>query len=100
VSEVFVLVLFAATSSGLYLVGRLRLRLGSSLRAGLEKTLETIGLAALFLGANVAIAVASILGLQSMGFTVSMYVGADPAVIGLSLLQAVVFQFWRYGDRT
>jgi hypothetical protein len=95
--ELFVLVLVATTSAGLYVAGRHGLKLGS-FRPGLERALETIGMSVLFFGVNIAVAVAVILGIRSLGYAISMYMGTDPTLMGLSVLQAVVFQFWRYGS--
>ena len=94
--QFFILLLTAATSAGLYLLGVRKLGFPTSISTGIGRTLETIGVAVLFFGANILITFVFVLGLRAIGIFVSLYLGADSTLIGMSLLQGVVFQFWRY----
>jgi hypothetical protein len=63
-------------------------------KAGL-RTLETVGIGAIFFVANLAtgmIVIAAVRGLT--GFVVSHYILRDVSLLSLSLLQGVVFAWW------
>ena len=94
--QFFILVLTAATSAGAYLFGVRKLGFPAFVRRGIGRMLETIGVAVLFFGANLLLTFVIVLGLRAVGIFVSLNLGADPTLIGMSLLQGVVFQFWRY----
>ncbi|HKZ04799.1 MAG TPA: hypothetical protein VJU81_04945 [Methylomirabilota bacterium] len=89
------------TSLGAVVLGTWRLGLaprrlgGAALRA-----VETIGLLVAFGVANVALGIAGVLAYRGLtGEFMSFYVLND-AILGLlSLLQALVFQWWRAGRR-
>jgi hypothetical protein len=66
-----------------------------SLRNAVLKALETVGVAAVFLGANLAAGMLVISALQALtGWFVSRYTVADVSLLGLSLLQGIVFTWW------
>lgn len=95
--DLFILVLAAATSVTAYLVGRRRLGLPpGGLRSASTRLLECLGLAVLFLLGNYALGVAAILAARAVtrGF-VSLYLVDDVILVVLSLLQALVFAWWR-----
>jgi hypothetical protein len=89
-------VLVAATSLGAYLIGTrgLGLSRGGLRRAG-ARALETIGLLTVFAATNLGLGVAVILAWRGLtGEFLSLYLLND-AVLGiLSLLQALIFQWW------
>jgi hypothetical protein len=87
----------ALTSLGACLVATRRLGLRRAwLRDAIGQTLECLGLAVVFLTANLSVGMALVLGLRaSTGQFISIYGLSDIAVAALSLLQALVFQHWR-----
>jgi len=71
---------------------------GSSLRNAGLKALETVGAAAVFLGANLAAGMIVIAALHTLtGSLVSHYILGDVSLLGLSLLQGMVFAWWSSG---
>jgi hypothetical protein len=85
------------TSVAGYLVGTRRLGLA---RAGLQgaaaAALETIGLAVVFFVANLALAVVPLLAARAWGgWFVSVYAVDDVIIAVVSLLQSLVFRWWR-----
>jgi hypothetical protein len=98
--ELFLVVLVATTSAGAYLLGSRRLGFSPSLVRGLGKTLETVGVAVVFFGVNVLVAVVVVLGLRAIGVFASLYLATDTTLVGMSVLQAAVLQFWRYSKTT
>src|SRR5262245_53339425 len=96
--EAFILALIATTSVVAYVVGRWRLGLSPGrLRPAAARLLECLGLAVLFLIGNQALGVAAILAARALtaGF-VSLYLVDDTSVAVLSLLQALLFVWWRH----
>jgi hypothetical protein len=95
--ELLLLALPAITSAGAYLLGRRRLGLSPrALVAAIDKTLECLGLTVLFYGLNLGIGVLGILAARRFsGAFVSLYSVADVMLLVLSLLQALVFAWWR-----
>lgn len=91
-----ILLLVVLTTAGGYVVGVRVLGLRrASLPAALGKSLECIGVALVFTGANTALGFALVLALRSVGRTfVSLYLVSDASVAILSLLQAIAFQVW------
>ena len=90
-------VVLGLTSVAGYLVGTRRLGLS---RAGLQgaaaATLETIGLGVVFFAANLALAVVPILAARAWGgWFVSVYAVDDIMIGAVSLLQGLVFRWWR-----
>jgi hypothetical protein len=96
VSQVLLLLLVVVTSAGAYGFGRRWLRIEAPLGRGIQRTVETVGVAVAFFVVNVGLTVVGTLALRSLGFFVSLYVATDYTLIVLSFLQAVVFQYWRY----
>ena len=67
----------------------------SSLRNAGLKALETVGVAAVFFGANLAAGLIVIGALHALtGWFVSHYILGDVSLLGLSLLQGMVFTWW------
>jgi hypothetical protein len=85
------------TCLGGYLLGRRRHGLSPrGLRDALALALETIGLGSLFLGANVALIVLLVLVPRAWaGRFVSVYLIDVPTLGAVSLLQALVYRWWR-----
>lgn len=100
--SIFVLLLAALSSLALWLWGRRRLGLtASGLGSAVASTLECLGLAALLYGANLALGVAvTVLVRVASGHFLSLYLTADPVLVVLSLLQALVFCWWRQGPKS
>jgi hypothetical protein len=97
--DLFILALAAVTSWAAYLVGRRRLRLTpGGLRSAAIRLLECVGLAVLFLLANHALGIAAIVAARAVtGGFVSLYLIDDASLGVLSVLQALVFAWWRHG---
>ena len=97
----YVLALVAVTSSVAFLRGRARWGLRpAGLSAAGSRLLEWLGLAVLFLIANLALGFVAVLALRRvLGTFVSMYSNTDVSLVFLSLVQAVLFQWWRAGGR-
>ena len=73
---------------------------GSSLRSAGLKALETVGAAAMFFAANLAAGMIVIAALHALtGWFVSHYILGDVSLLGLSLLQGMVFAWWSSGAR-
>ena len=73
---------------------------GSSLRNAGLKALETVGAAAMFFGANLAAGMIVIATMHALtGWFVSHYILGDVSLLGLSLLQGMVFAWWYSGAR-
>jgi hypothetical protein len=89
----FILGVVALSSAAamLFVRGRPHRRLGSAI----GKTLETVGIAAVFLFLNVGLGFGLALVARAVGGGVSLYVNDDVAIVVLSLLQALVVQWWR-----
>jgi hypothetical protein len=94
----FILVVVALTSAaaGVFFVrGRPHRRLGSAI----GKALETVGIAAVFLFLNLGLGFCLTLLVRAVaGSFVSLYVNDDVAIVVLSVLQALVFQWWREAE--
>ncbi len=82
-----------------YLIGAHRLGLArAGLRGAAAAALETIGLGVLFLAANLALALLPILAGRAWGGGfVSLYQIDDVMIAAVSLLQGLVFRWWRGG---
>ena len=90
----FILVVVGLTSLAAALVARGRSR--RRLRSAVGKTLETIGLATVFLFLNVGVAFGlTLLARLVVGRFVSLYHSDDVTILAVSVLQALVFQWWR-----
>ena len=95
----FVPALILATSAVAYWIGVRNGLARSTLGLAVARTLEMLGLGVLFLLANVGTTIVVVLGLRAFGVFMSIYIAADPAVLCLSLVQAVLVQHWRYARR-
>jgi len=88
--------LVVATSLGAYLVGAWLLRLPrAGLRRAVARALEALGLLMLFGALNLGLGIAFVLAYRGItGDFLSFYLLND-AVLGiLSLVQALIFQWW------
>ncbi len=62
--------------------------------------LECVGLTLLFFGANLGVGVLAVLAARALTRgSVSLYLADDLILLPLSLLQALVFAWWRDGVR-
>lgn len=95
----FLLVLLAVTSLASYVLGVKVLGLpASGIRRAIGRMLDSVGLALLFMLANLATGIAAIAVTQvGTGHFVSPYIIADQAeaLLVLSFLQGIAFQWWR-----
>ncbi len=90
----FILVVVGLSSLAAVLVARARSR--RRLRSAVGKTLETIGLAAVFLLLNVGVGFClTLLARVVVGRFVSLYYSDDVTILAVSVLQALVFQWSR-----
>lgn len=98
--SLLVLFLVALSSAAACVLGIRVLGLrAAALSQALGTALDCLGTAALFLAANVALAVGTVLLLRAVGVGfVSVYRTADVTLLGLSLLQGLVFEAWRSGQ--
>jgi hypothetical protein len=97
VEQFYLLILVGLTSACACLVeARRSRRSGTTLWRAVGKMFEGIGLMAVFLVINVAVgAIAALATRAFLREIVSPYFVADPTLLGLSLLQALAFQWWR-----
>jgi hypothetical protein len=95
--ETFIATLAGLTSIGAYYFGARALGLRTAgLGAAIGKMLESVGTILIFLAVNLAIAVTVVLAVRGLtGAFVSAYVVDDVVWLGLSLVQGLVFQWWR-----
>ena len=92
----YLLLLFGLTSVALYLVGTrgLALRRGA-LRPALVRLLECVGLAIVLAVLNVGVGFLLVLALRPLtGSFVTLYLNTDATLLVLSVVQAVVLQWW------
>lgn len=92
----FVPALILATSAVAYWIGLHNGLSRSALGLAVGRTMEMVGLGVLFFSANVGITIVVALVARAFGAFMSIYVAADPAILCLSLVQAVLVQHWRY----
>jgi hypothetical protein len=99
--SVLVLGLVAVTSVAAGLIGRWGLRLpAAAVGAAAARTLECLGLAMVFVAANLAVGLAVILSFRAIsGRHVSVYLLNDVTIVVLSVLQGMVFRWWWTGRR-
>ncbi len=99
--QYFVLVLAVLTSVAAYLAGRVVLgRSAATVRYAVGRMLECVGMTIVFFAINVAAGV--VIGLVGRLVThqfISLYLGNDVSLLVLSLLQGLVFLFWRDASR-
>jgi hypothetical protein len=99
---VFLLAVITITSLATCVLGVWRLRLARGyILAALGLMLEAVGTACLLLIANVAVALAVVVGTRVLTRSfVSLYPAFDPIFVALSLLQGFFFHAWqRLSDR-
>jgi hypothetical protein len=96
-AQAFLLILTGVTSILALLVGAWWLRLPlSSLKRGAGKALECIGVMLGFFVLNLAVGIAgTLLWRQATGTFLSLYYANDATLLGISLLQGLVFVWWR-----
>jgi hypothetical protein len=94
--ELLLLTLSAVTSAAAYLLGRRRGLSPRALAAAVAGALECLGLTVLFYGSNLGLGILGILATRKLtGAFVSLYAVGDMMLLVLSLLQALVFAWWR-----
>ena len=90
----------ALTSLGAYGLGVRALRLhAGTLPSAMSRLLAGVGLALVFLAANVLLAMTIIFALRATGRFVTLYLISDVTVVILSLLQGLVFAHWLESSR-
>ncbi len=91
-----ILALVGGTSLGGYLVARRWLRLRpSALYGACSRALECVGLALVFLAANLAVGGLLVLGYRGLtGRFLTIYAINDLTVALLSVLQAILLRWW------
>jgi hypothetical protein len=96
VKGAFLLGLVACTSLAAYLIGTGGLGLSRrGLRVAAGRMLECAGLTLVFFAANVTLAMLAIMTARRLTRSfVSLYLVNDLVLLGLSLLQALVFAWW------
>lgn len=93
----FILVVAGLSTLVAGLVGRRGSR--RSLGSAVGKTLESVGLMVAFLLGNLAVGfVLALVARVAGGGFVSLYVNDDVSIVILSVLQALVFQWWREAE--
>lgn len=92
--------LAVVTSAAAYVIGvRVWRRRPWALRQALRHALEVIGLASVFLVANLAVGVLIVLLVRGISARfVSAYVLDDETLVVLSALQGMLFSFWRHAE--
>lgn len=94
--QFFIPVLIGFTSAGAYLLAAARCKLSRRLLpVAVGKMLECVGLTLAFAVANVLAGILAALGARVLlSQFVPLYLAGDVTVLGLSLLQAITFQWW------
>ena len=93
---IYLLLLFGVTSPALYLVATRRLGARrDALRPALARMLECVGLTVVLASLNLAVGFLLVLAMRALtGSFVSLYLNIDGTLLALSLLQAIVLQWW------
>jgi hypothetical protein len=96
VEAYYLLLLFGVTSLALYLAATRGLGARrDALRPALGRLLECVGLAIVVAAFNVAVGFLLVLALRRLtGSFVSLYLNTDGTLLALSLMQAIVLQWW------
>jgi hypothetical protein len=95
-ASVQIVAVVCASSALAFAVGRKAARLPPrGLRFAAAQTLECMGLAVVFHAANVALGVCFALLSRAAGSFASLYTSGDVSLAVFSLLQALLFQWWR-----
>lgn len=96
-TELWILGAGALTSCSAFLIGTKTLHLPArrlSLASG--KMLESLGMGLVFLFVNLSLAMGAVLVIRALtGRFLSLYVAGDVVWLGVSLVQGLVFQWWR-----
>ncbi len=94
--ELMILISVGFTSGGLYLIGvKLRGLPRNLLSQAFGKLLECVGMTVIVFLVNGAILLVPVLMFQdSLAAAFPHYVASDVAVLALSFLQTVIFQWW------
>ena len=94
----YLLLLFGMTSAALYLAATRGLGTRrDALRPALGRLLECVGLAIVLAALNLAVGFLLVLALRRLtGSFVSLYLNTDGTLLALSLLQAIVLQWWMW----
>jgi hypothetical protein len=97
----FILGLAVLTSFSAYFFAIVWLGLPvGQLRTAVGKMLESVGMTLVFLAINLAVTVTVVLTVRGLTATfVSVYIGDDVALVGLSALQSLTLQWWRESSR-
>lgn len=92
----YLLLLFGLTSTALYVAARRGLGARrDALRPALVRMLECVGLAIILAASNVAVGFVLVFALRRLTRSfVSLYLNTDATLLVLSLLQAIVLQWW------
>ena len=100
-AQAFLLILVGVTSTLALLAGAWRLRLPmAELKRGAGKALECIGIMLGFFVLNLTVGVAgTLLWRKATGLFLSLYYSNDATLLWISLLQGLVFQWWRRESR-
>jgi hypothetical protein len=94
VETAFIIAVVGLTSLLAAMLARRGARRG--LRSAAGKALETIGLVVVFLSLNVAVGFGlALVARRVAGGFVSLYLNDDATIVALSVLQALVVQWWR-----
>ena len=96
-----VLLVALSTSAGALFVGTVWLGLRpADLGPAARRALECVGLTLGFFAMNLAVGMAVVFAARQVADTfVSMYFASDITLLGISLLQGVLFQWWRQGPQ-
>ena len=100
-SPLFLLGLTIATSLMAYLLGRSLGLTPPPLAAAVARAFELIGMSMVFLALNIAAGLFLILAMRILTpLFLSVYVLNDVSLIGISLVQGLVFETWRAKQRS
>jgi hypothetical protein len=93
---IFLMALVLTTSAAACLLGWGRRRLPPrALAPAAWRALEVVGSACAWLAINLAAGAAAILIARAAGYFVTIYILNDATLVGLSLLQGLLFTSWR-----
>ena len=94
--QIVILIVVGVTSLAIFGLGTRRLTLSeNAVRRAVGKVLEGVGLTLVFLLVNLGVGVVAIFAARvATQASISLYPLADETLLGLSLLQALIFQRW------
>jgi len=95
--QVFILVLVAFTSAGAYLLGTRVVGLPAcDIRKAAGKMIECFGASLIFFAVNLGVGIIGLLAARALTREfVSLYMASDVTVLIFSVLQGLVFVWWR-----